>query len=214
MLVVAAATRLPLRLLELGASAGLNLLPDRYDLRLGAVRTGTPGAPLVIAPRWTGPDPPAGRLSVADRAGVDLNPLPLAEAGRMLAYIWPDQPERLHRMQAALAIAAADPPAIVPGDAADFLESAPLLQPGAATLVFHSIAFQYFPPASRERIARRLEAAGATATPGAPLAWLRLEMADPVNPGLPELRLRLWPGDGDRLLGHAHPHGAFVQWSG
>ena len=212
MLLVTAETGLPLALFELGASAGLNLLADRYALHLGGVRAGNLQAALIIAPLWEGADPPAAPLTIASRAGVDLNPLSGADATRMLAYVWPDQPHRLQAMRAALDIAAANPPPVQKGDAADFVEQEIWPKPGVATVVFHSIAFQYFPQTTQTRIAEHMARAGAAATAWAPLAWLRFEMSDPSAPSAPELRLRLWPGGLDRLLAVGHPHGAFLRW--
>jgi hypothetical protein len=215
LLVVAAETGQPLRLLELGASAGLNLLPDRYRLELGSTVAGDPASPLRLASEWGGGDPPAMPLVVAERAGVDLNPLAPADPAdrlRLLSYIWPDQPARLDRMRTALAIAAANPPALSRGDAADFVEAQVAPAAGAATVVMHSIAYQYFPHATQARIAAHMAGMGAAATAAAPIAWLRYEMPDPSAPALPELRLTLWPGGADRLLAVGHAHGASVAW--
>jgi hypothetical protein len=142
-------------------------------------------------------------------------PLDLArDADRMLAYLWPDQPERLARMEAAVALARADPPEVLAGDAADFLDRRLMLAEGRAVVVFHSIAFQYFPDTAQARIRARMEAVGAAATPERPLAWLRFEADDPAASAPPTLRLRLWPEGIDRLLAAAHPHGASVRWLG
>lgn len=215
LLVVAAETGLPLSLFELGASAGLNLLPDRYRLELGGVVAGDRESALVIAPDWRGVDPPAVSLMIAAREGVDLNPLCPGNSGdrlRLLSYVWPDQPARLARLRTALAIAAGDTPRVARGDAADFVDSRVVPAPEVATVVMHSIAFQYFPAPVQARIRARLEALGAAATRAAPLAWLRYEMSDPANPALPELRLTMWPGGEDRLLAVGHAHGASVAW--
>ena len=215
LLAVAAETGLALSLLELGASAGLNLLPDRYRLELGGVLAGDPQSALVLAPRWGGAPPPDVPLRIASRAGVDLNPLDPsnpADRVRLLSYVWPDQPERLARMRAALAIAGQSAVQILAGDAADFVERHAVPTAGMATVVMHSIAFQYFPADTQARIAAQLGSAGATATADAPLAWLRYEMSDPANPSFPELRLTLWPGGRDRLLAVGHAHGASIGW--
>lgn len=217
MLVARAASGLPLALFELGASAGLNLLPDRYRLELGGVLAGDPQSPLCIAPAWEGPPPPAVALEVASRAGCDLVPLDLretAEQQRMLAYVWPDQPDRLQRMAAAIALAAADPPLLLALDAAEFVDRHVQLRDGRLTLLFHSIAFQYFPAATQARIVARLDALGRQATAAAPLGWLRFEQDDPRAADPPALRLRLWPDGTDRLLARAHPHGSRIQWLG
>jgi hypothetical protein len=215
LLVAADATGLPLRLFELGASAGLNLRLDHYRYRLGTLETGPADAPLHLAPIWQGADPPAARLHVTARAGVDLNPLDVtddATASRLLGYVWPDQPERLARAEAAVAAARRDPSPIARGDAADFVERHVAPKPGVTTLVFHSIAFQYFPAEAQARIHAHMERQGAAATPDAPLAWLRYELEDFSNGTPPTLRLRIWPDGSDRLLAHVHPHGVMVNW--
>jgi hypothetical protein len=115
-------------------------------------------------------------------------------------------------MEQAIAVARADPPALHEGDAADFVEREVALEAGSLALVFHSIAFQYFPAASRARIAARMEALGEAASARAPLGWLRYEMDDPAASDPPTLRLKLWPAGADQLLAHAHPHGSRVRW--
>jgi hypothetical protein len=203
----------PVELLELGASAGLNLVLDRYGYELGGVRSGDPGSPLQLRPEWKGPPPPEARVEVAARRGVDLNPLDARRDGdHLLAYVWPDQERRLAQLEAALAIAAEDPPQVEPGDAAAWTE-ARLAEPAAAgrtRVVLHSIAFQYFPQAAKARIAAALERAGAGAAEAAPLAWLRYEH-DSGDERI-TLRLRTWPGGEERLLAHCHPHGSSIRW--
>jgi hypothetical protein len=216
MLAIAQATGLPLSIYELGASAGLNLRLDAYDYGLGGHQYGPADAPLSLTPRWTGPPPPQVPLRIVRRRGVDLNPLDLNDAAtreRLLAYVWPEQVERVARLQAAMAAFVADPVALDQGDAADWLETQVAPQVGVATVVFHSIAFQYFPPATKTRIAAHMAAIGAQATLAAPLAWLRFELDDASAGAAPTLRLRLWPGE-DRLLAHTHPHGAQIKWLG
>jgi hypothetical protein len=220
-LTIARETGLPLALLELGSSAGLNLVPDRYRYRLGTVWAGDPDSGLTLEPQWEGPDPPAAELRIASRSGVDLNPIDLSvpEARtRLLAYVWPDQPARLERMASAITLAAENPPPIEQADAADFVEAYAKPSQGVATTVFHSIAFQYFPDYTRRRIHAHMARAGAGATPDAPLAWLRYELENPGSSEPPTLRLKLWPeslaGADDRLLARAHPHGQMVHWLG
>jgi hypothetical protein len=212
LLVVADRFRLPLRLYELGASAGLNLILDRYGYDLGGLTAGDPGAAMQARPDWEGPPPPDALVRVIGRAGTDLNPGRLPEDGaRLLAYVWPDQPERLARLEAALAIAAEDPPRIERAGAADWIEAGLMLEPepGVARVVMHSIAFQYFDADSQKRVTARIEAAGELASETAPLAWLRYEMD--VGAGRHALRLRTWPG-GDALLAWVHPHGRSIHW--
>ena len=202
----------PVELLELGASAGLNLILDRYGYDLGGARAGDPASPLQLKPQWTGDPPPHAPVEVSARRGVDLSPLdPRRDGDRLLAYVWPDQRRRLEQLESALAIAASDPPLVEQGDAADWLE-ARLAEPRAAgttRVVLHSIAFQYFPRESKKRIYAMMAEAGAAAAAADPLAWLRYEH-DRRDERI-TLRLTTWPGQ-ESLLAHCHPHGSVVHW--
>lgn len=211
LLDLAARFPLPMRLYELGASAGLNLILDRYGYDLGGVRAGEPDSPLQLRPEWQGPPPPGARVRVSGRAGVDLRPAdPVQDGAKLLAFVWPDQPERLRRLEAALEVAAANPPRIETGDAAEWLErTLPTSQAGTLRIVVHSMAFQYFPADAQRRIVGLLNETGAGAGEDAPLAWLRFEHVG-GEAGV-SLRLRTWPGE-ERLLAWAHPHGAWVEW--
>jgi hypothetical protein len=207
LLAASEALRRPLHLLELGASAGLNLILDLYGYDLGGRHAGDPSSPLQLHPEWKGPPPPAADVVVAGRRGVDLRP---ADPDRLLAYIWPDQEERLAQAERAIALRAADPPPVDAGDAADWiiqqLEAPPA--EGTARIVMHSVAYQYFPAATQKRVTAAVEAAGERE----PLGWLRMEKR-PEDERY-SLRLRLWPGGEDRLLAWTHPHGRSVSWLG
>jgi hypothetical protein len=207
---------LPVALFELGSSAGLNLVLDRYSYDLGGVAAGKPGAALHLAPEWRGIPPASAPVTVARRHGVDLNPLDVtkpADRERLLAYIWPDQAARLARITAALAIAAADAPPLDRADAAGWTEQRVRPAPGVVTVVMHSVAFQYFPAETQARIAAHLAAAGITATTQAPLAWLRFEVDERFGTG-PSLLLTQWPGGAERRLGRGSAHGIWVEWFG
>jgi hypothetical protein len=211
LLALAARFPQPIELLELGASAGLNLLPDRYAYDLGGRQAGDPLSPVRLKPQWEGPPPPEATVTIAGRRGVDLNPLdPCRDAERLLAYVWPDQQGRLARLEAALTLAAADPPGVDRGEAADWLDArcAESSRAGTSRVVFRTVAFVYFPAETQARIVRRLEEAGTAATAAAPLAWLRYEAAGESF----ELRLRTWPDGEDRLLAVGHPHGSIARW--
>jgi hypothetical protein len=212
LLVIADRFKLPLRLYELGASAGLNLLLDAYGYELGGLAAGDPASGVQLEPAWEGPPPPQAAVTIAGRRGTDLNPARLPEDGdRLLAYVWADQPERLQRLEAALAIAAVSPPEVDRAGAAEWLEAQLALEPepGVTRVVMHSVAFQYFDADSQNRVTAHIEAAGKRASTTASLAWLRYEQG-PAD-GRPSLRLRTWPG-GEHLLAWAHPHGRSVQW--
>lgn len=205
---------LPLMLSELGSSGGLNLNFPLYALDVNGVFTGSTNPALTLCPEWSGAAPLPGPLTIAGARGVDLNPLDPAQDGlRLLAYIWPDQQARLARMRAALAAARVHPPVVDCADAADWLEDR-LGEPwpGRCHLVLHTIAFQYFPAASKARVIAAMERAGAAATSEAPLAWMAME-AD-GDPDSAAVTLRLWPGDRRHTLGRAGFHGQFIRWSG
>jgi hypothetical protein len=139
----------------------------------------------------------------------------LRDAGQRLrleSFVWPDQPERLALLRAAIGVALRDPPRVVRSSAAAWL-AGELREPvpGAATVLFQSVVWLYFSEAERQQVTDRVEAAGKRATPRAPLAWLRLEG---VTLEGPELRLRQWPDGSDRLLARAHYHGREAEWLG
>lgn len=213
LLVIADCFAQPVELLELGASAGLNLLLDRYGYKLGGLMAGNPESPLQLVPEWTGPPPPKSDLRVVARCGVDIAPLDVrADRDRLLAYVWPDQVARLEQLEAALAIAAADPPPVEQGDAADWLDHR-LSQPGApgvTRVVLHSVAFHYFPADAQRRIAARMAECGAGASEDSPLAWLRYEH-EPGDENF-SLALRIWPGDEKWRLAECHAHGRWLRW--
>ena len=212
LLVIAARFGLPIRLYELGASAGLNLLLDLYRYDLGGLAAGKSESAILLKPEWDGPPPPGATVRIVGRAGADLNPARLPrDAARLPAFLWPDQPERLARLDAALAIAAAHPPRVDKADAAEWIEAnlAVAPEPGVARVLMHSVAFQYFGADAQARVTRHIEAAGAVAGEGAALAWLRFEKEPDADRYA--LRLRTWPG-GDQLLAWTHPHGSKIAW--
>jgi hypothetical protein len=208
-------------LFELGASAGVNTMIDRYFFRLGTTQVGPPDSPMRIVPEWRGaapPSPPEGFMITAVK-GCDIAPINLADpdaALRLKAYVWPDATERMARIDAAIALAGVTPPDLIAADAGDFA-AAMLARPqqhGSARVMFYSIMWQYMPAATQARITADFETAAMQATPEAPLGWIALE-TDPAT-FRHELRVRLWDGDTHRgeehLLSHAHPHGAWVEW--
>ncbi|MEM9757132.1 MAG: DUF2332 family protein, partial [Pseudomonadota bacterium] len=141
-------------------------------------------------------------IDVVDRAGVDLSPIDARQdPRRLLAYLWPDQPDRLARTKAAIALAETG---VETGDAAHWLaRRLSTRRPGALHLVYHTIAWQYFPPSTQRAALDALEMAGTQATPDAPLARLSME-ADGNTPGA---ALDLWIWDGHRSNGAKLPVG-------
>lgn len=203
-------TALPLRVRELGASAGLNLNFHRYILAPNTVFEDS--ADVVLRPDWQGPIPEA-TIAVADACGVDLNPLdPVANALRLRAYCWADQTARLSRLDAALTLARDHKPQVDAGDAAAWLArqlSEPV--PGQTTLVTHTIAAQYFPTTTSADCEAALQAAAATASASAPLAHFGMEFDGGDGA---RLTLRLWDGAARGwYLGRADFHGRWIRWA-
>jgi hypothetical protein len=219
LLRLAQATGLPLALCELGASAGLNLWPERHRVDYGGWAWGAATAPLQLAADWRGPAPAWAQadLRVAERAACDAQPVNLQQPGealRLTSFIWPDQAERLARLRTALQHVpgwlAAERVAVRRQDAADFVtEQLAAPRPGRCTVLLHSIVWQYLPLATQARIQALVLQAAARSTAEAPLAWLRLEPPAADQPV--ELRCTLWPGGADQRLALAHPHGAWLQ---
>lgn len=204
---------LPLRVLEVGASAGLNLLFDRYRYTDPGGGWGPVDSPLVFDHPWFGGAPPLDvAVDVAERRGCDVEPIDVTTASgrqRLRSFVWADQLDRLGRLDAALAVAVADPPVVDRAAAPAWLR-AQLHEPapGASTVVAHSIVFQYLDEVARAELLEVIDGAGHRATEAAPLAWLRLEPGGDQA----ELRLTTWPGGVTRLLATSAYHGPPVVW--
>lgn len=211
-LEVAHRTRRPLRLLEVGASAGLNLRWDLFRYGNGAVWGRA--SPVDLTGLWDEPplflDAP---VSVAERSGCDLHPLdPLREDDRLtlLSSVWADQTHRVRRLRGAFTLAERVPARV---DAASLVDWLPprldLREPGLAAVVFHSVVEEYVPEAQLAAFRRLVEDAGARADGARPLAWLRLEPEAGQRRHL--LTLRLWPGGEERALARCGAHGTNVR---
>lgn len=216
LMAVSADKGLPIRLYELGASAGLNLVPELYGYQFGVLKTGAPDARLILKPEWNGPPPPDATVSVVARRGVDLNPLDVTnvdDRARMMAYVWADQPERMRRIEAAVETTRSARPELEKGDAAEWLAQQLAQHPddGVCRVVMHSIAFQYFPAGIQEKITNLMVETGANASSRTPLAWLRFELDD-ASSSEASLRVTLWPDGTERLLACADPHVRKVRW--
>lgn len=216
-LEIAANTGLPLRMLELGASAGLNQIWDQYRYRLGNHVWGAGDATPLLETSWSGPPPKLdAKLVVAERAACDLFPIDLRQPGaefRLGSFVWPDQPERRQRFVQAAQRVRDSGIEIDASRALPWLETK-LAAPsqGLATVVFHSIFWHYMTREDQRGIEALLVEKGAAAKPTAPLAWLRMEAR---SLDVCELRLLLWSGNGsreDRVLADCGFHGQFVNW--
>ena len=219
LLEIARRCALPMRLFEIGASAGLNLVADRYRYRLGEVEWGDSLAKLLLEPHWQGPSPAVDvDLRVIDRRGCDLAPLDVSvadERARLVSYVWADQIDRLSRLERAIETALRDPPRLERMEAADWVEqqlSPTPTERGHASVLFHSVVWRYFSVETQRRIETHVERCGALAQPDTPLAWLRMELIDRA-PGA-ALILRLWPTGEESVLAYAQPHGQSIVYLG
>ena len=205
-----------IEVLEIGSSAGLNLLIGRYAFDLGGVRVGAAGAPVVLAPEWTGPAPEQVAVEVVSARGCDVAPMdatdPAVEA-RLSAYVWPEQPERMDRLQAAIGMVREHGVQLERADAADWLE-ARLAEPQAAgvtRVLMHSVVWQYLPEDSARRVRAAMLAAGERATPERPLGWVMMEPNRAVAHQV--IRVMSWPGHAEpEVLGVSHAHAAWIRY--
>ncbi|MAF58381.1 DUF2332 domain-containing protein [Ponticaulis sp.] len=207
----------PIHLLELGASAGLNQNFDAFYYDAGSWQWGDQASPMTVTTNWKGPAPEFSNfISIRDRKACDQNPLDLSDEAtrlRLKSYVWPDQPERLARFDAAADIAVSRGTKVEKADAADWLERELATRPDdAVTVLFHSVFFQYPPLETRQRMTNLIEAAGARSSDDAPLVWLRYEPELLWNRNAPPLALgmtcdlRKWPGDNHQILARSDGH--------
>jgi hypothetical protein len=181
----------PLRLVELGASAGLNLLVDRYEHRYAggvSIQSGQ-DRPDLHTPHVRcrcavdGELPALARASIAERVGVDVAPVDVADdraARWLLACTWPDEADRVARLRAAIALARRDPPPVVRGDALELLGQLVASPRGAHPVIWHSWVLAYWPARRRRALAAAIDAIGARRD----VTWLYLEQPS-ETPGLP-----------------------------
>jgi hypothetical protein len=212
------AVPLPVRLLEIGSSAGLNLRADqfRYNLADGT-GFGPVESPVQLPDAWSGrviaPQP---GLRIAERLGSDISPVnALSVDGELLltSYIWADMAARLERLRGAIKIARAVPADVRREDALSFLRGVELSE-GHVTVVWHSVMWHYLSSSDQEAAEAVLASLGERATESAPLARLTLEAdrstPDPLAPFA--VVLQVWPDGEERVLGHATPHGRSLVW--
>ena len=202
----------PLALLEVGASAGLTLLPDRYSYDYAGHRiTGTdPQAPVLHCK-------PSGRVPLPDRvpavswrAGLDLNPLDVASDADMRwleCLLWPGERGRRQRLVGAIATARRDPPAVHRGDLLTDLPALASQAPSGATLViYHSAVLGYLSAAERGRFAELVRAMDAV--------WLANDVPQVLNVAAPATGDSSFQivRDGHTLLAITDPHGTWLRW--
>jgi len=211
LLSMTAQEHMPLRLVEVGASAGLNLRADQFYVPGDSGSYGDPQSPVVLSHGWQGGVPPAGHLEVVERTGGDLAPIdPATEHGQLTltAYVWPDQADRIARLRGALAVAQRVPADLRSESATTTVERTRLAT-GTWTVLWHSIFRQYLNPDQRVELADGVGRLAAGATSQARFAYLYLEQS---RAGGCPVTLTTWPGGHREVLGTASPHGIPVSW--
>jgi hypothetical protein len=211
-LTVAAHTGMPLRILEVGASAGLNLRWDHFRYEHGDLVWGPAGSPVVLAGVYEAPPPMDVDARVVERRGCDPNPQdPTSDATRLnlMSSAWPDQVERYRALEGALQLARDVPVVMDNADGATWVrQQLAEPRPGVATVVYHSVVMQYMGE-GRTAFREALQEASARATPEAPVAWLSFE---PGGSGRAHVDLAIWPGLERTLLATSGYHGRPVRW--
>lgn len=224
----------PVALVEVGCSAGLLLAVDRYrvalgDVVLGDIVLGDPASPVRCAAALVDDARPSGDLvlpTIAERVGLDRAPVALDDLDEVRwleACLWPDQPERLARFRAAVALLRPDPPRLVTGDMVDDLAATAGSVLGADDVhlvVLSSWALTYVRRDRRDAVAATL---ADLAADGRPVTWATAEPPGavpgvPVAPSAPEggetvLALRRWragPELPPAVIGSAHPHATWL----
>jgi hypothetical protein len=207
----------PVRLLEIGASAGLNLRADQFRVQLAHGGVGPADSPVVLSDAWAGRLPPRhGVLDVVERVGCDMAPVdPTTTEGRLLltSYVWPDQTDRLERLRGAFAVAARVPATVERRSALDFVRRLELAE-GTTTVLWHSVMWQYLSQEQQAATSARLDELGAAATSRSRFAHLAFEprRRTPSSEHEVLVVLRLWPDGEERILGSAGAHGFPTRW--
>jgi hypothetical protein len=210
----------PMHLLELGASAGLNMMWDRFRYETTSWTWGVGDGPLIDTD-WEGASPAQLDVTplVASRAACDQNPLDVRndeDVLRLRAFVWADQPERLARLEAAIALARDANVVVTRADAGAWLAEklAPPL-PEGTTVIYHSVAWQYFSDETKRAAVEAIENAAARADEKHRLAWLRYEvnavlgLEGPID-GM-AVDLQTWPGGVRRVIARTDGHARKVR---
>ena len=203
----------PVRLFEIGSSAGLNLRIDEYFCDGGSSTWGRPGSRLQFgADCYASAADFGGSTPIVERRGCDINPIDATTddgAVTLMSYVWPDQFTRLDRLRRALEIAHDRPVTIDQLSADEWVDRHVVAESGTATVLTHSVMWQYMPAAVQQRISATMGERGAHATDDAPLALLAMEPGErAVNM---DLSLTLWPGGQRRVLARCGGHGPPIE---
>ncbi|HET6627364.1 MAG TPA: DUF2332 domain-containing protein [Nocardioidaceae bacterium] len=210
--------RLPVRLLEIGSSGGLNLCADRFWCSApGGPAHGPPDSPVRLDGAWRGrPLRPWPDLRIVERLGSDVSPVDVTTAeGRLtlMSYVWPDQTARFDRLRGALRVSDGLRVEVRRQDAVSFVRGIEPVE-GVTTVLWHSVMWQYLSAADQAATSAAVDDLGASARETAPFAHLFLEPGR-RTPGSDHeflVVLCLWPGGERRILGTSVGHGVPTTW--
>jgi hypothetical protein len=213
MLALAHDRKMPLRIFEIGSSAGLLLNLDRYHYAGSQWSWGDAASPVQLRNNIADGAPLHldAPLSIVERRGSDLNPLDACnpvDADTLLGFIWPDQRERFERLRSAIDVARRHPIQLERGDGVVWAREAAVPAAGAATVVLHTVITEHMTPEARAALRESIDYLAARATPAAPFAWIRMEIAE----GGYETRLTHWPGEEELLIARSDGHANNVRW--
>jgi hypothetical protein len=199
----------PVRLLELGASGGLNLRCDRFAYEVGDTVLGDPASPVRLVQPWQGRSPSYRDVTIVERLGCDPNPVDATtEDGRLTltSYVWGDQVERLARLQAAFDVAREVPATVVAAGALEFLERELRPTSDVTTVVWQSVMWQYVDPEERDAIDALLDGVGF------PVVRASMEPEDLGDRWEFVVRVQRLPGGERHAVAECHGHGPPVRW--
>ncbi len=204
----------PLSLVDVGCSAGLNLLWDKYAYDYGNGQLyGDTNSPLKLTCELRGdlrPSLPTRLLPVASRTGIDINPIDLRDPDAMLwlkALIWPEHTERVANLERAIDVLQQEPPSLLAGSALDLLPQAIADTPAETALcIYHTYSLYQLSPAAREQLSGIISAASATRD----IYWFGIEGNRDGN--FVTLSCYQRGAGEETLLARCHPHGRWLEW--
>lgn len=216
LLVLADQFPLPIRLVEIGCSAGLNLRAEHYRYLFPGGHWGPPHSPVTVADAWHGNLPPRATVRIVERDGYDIAPIDATTSEgevTLLSYVWPDMTARVNRLRGAIEIARRVPARVqrcAAGDAVAGLR----LTDATLTVLWHSVVWQYLSAGELAAVRTGIDALAAQADARTPFAHLMFEpqRRTPDDPVAFLLRVRTWPGGADHVLAECGPHGPPVIW--
>ncbi|ORW02591.1 DUF2332 domain-containing protein [Mycobacterium kyorinense] len=216
LLILARRFGLPIRLFEIGCSAGLNLRADHYRYRYTGGQWGAADSPVSIDDAWRGSVPPAAVVQIVERRGYDIAPVNATSRDgelTLLSYVWPDMSARLDRLRGAISVARRVPARLLRRGAADAVAELSVA-PGTITVLWHSIMWQYLSRDEQAAVQAGIDALAERATAESPFVHLSLEphRRTPDSPVEFLVRARSWPGGTDEVLAACSPHGPPVTW--